>query len=176
MPSPSPVATFGLFQSLLSRSVDLDPNLDSATKASMKTRVANLAREQEIVLDWSRSNSVSGNVSENAVSRSIDVATGSPATPNRVEFDAIQFFVPVNVDGTHGVRGFLPGHAGTSVATLVDQGDMTLQYRLAASDPWSTFDRTSLLRDVTWIQFACNIANQSGATTLPAIHIHAEQV
>jgi hypothetical protein len=171
----STVTTFAVFQTLLQRSVDLDPNLDSATKAAMKTRIQNLAREQEIVLGQPKASSTSGAVTENPTTQSIDVAIAALGT-NRVEFDPIQFFVPVTVDGTKGVRGFMPGVAGTSVLPLVAQAGITLQYRLASGDPWSNFDRTTLLSEVTWIQFAANIADQVAASSLPDIHIHAEQV
>lgn len=171
----STVTTFAVFQTLLARSVDLDPNLDSATKSSMKTRVQNLVREQEIVLDQPKALSVTGAVTENASSKSLDVAIAALGT-NRVEFDPIQLFIPVTVDGTRGIRGFMPGHAGTSVLPLVAQTGITVRYRLASGDPWATFDRTTLLPEVTWIQFAVDIADQVAASSLPAIHIHAEQV
>lgn len=171
----STVTTFAVFQTLLQRSVDLDPNLDSATKAAMKTRIQNLVREQEIVLDQEKAQSVTGAVTENTTTKSLDVAIAALGT-NRVEFDPIQFFVPVTVDGTRGIRGFLPGHAGTSVLPLVAQSGITLQYRLSSGAPWATFDRTTLLQEVTWIQFAAAIADQVVASSLPALHIHAEQV
>ena len=141
----------------------------------MKTRIQNLPREQEIVLDQSKAQSVTGAVTENTTTKSLDVAIAVLGT-NRVEFDPIQLFVPVTVDGTRGIRGFLPGHAGTSALPLVAQSGITLQYRLAAGDPWATFDRTTLLPEVTWIQFAAAIADQVATSALPAIHVHAEQV
>jgi len=171
----STVTTFAVFQALLSRSVDLDPNLDSATRASIKTRVQNLQREQEIVLDQSKALSVTGAVTENTVSKSLDAAIAALGT-NRVEFDPISLFIPVTVDGTRGIKGFMPGHAGSSALPLIVQADITIRYRLAAGDPWSTFDRTTVLPEVTWIQFAVDIADQIATSSLPAIHIHAEQV
>lgn len=170
----STVTTLAIFKTLMLRSVDLDPNLDASTKAAMKTRIQNIASEQEIVLDQPRVLSAQGNASENAAKRSIDVLLGAPAS--RVEFDPITYFVPVRVDGTHGVGGFLPGHAGASALPLVAQDEITLQYRLAASDPWADFDRSTVLPEVTWIQFAANIAQLLANSSVPAIHVHAEQV
>lgn len=172
----STVTTFGVFKTLIQRSVELDANLDTATKAAIRTRLQNLPQEQEIVLDQSKASSVGGNVSENTTTRSINVALGAPGSPNRVEFDAMSFFVPVRIEGTEGIGGFMPGHAGSSALPLVVQADITVQYRLASGDPWATFDRTTILDEVTWVQFAVVIAEQDANGSLPALHIHAEQV
>lgn len=172
----SPVATFGVFQALLSRSVDLDPNLDSATKASIKTRVAYLAREQEIVLTEAGGFSFQGNCVDDIANRAIKVILGAPSTPNRVEFDPMIFSVPLRIEGNGGVRGFMPGASGASALPQVVTADITLQYRLAAADPWSNWDRNSLLPEVTWIQFAANIEDQLADSALPDLHVHAEQI
>jgi hypothetical protein len=171
---PSPVTTFAVFQALLQQSIDSNSYLDSATKAALKTRAANLPRQQDIVLDQSRVLSVSGNVAEDVPNRAIVASVG--ATVSRVEFDPMMFLVPLRVDGTKGVRGFLPGHSGTSQSAQVDAADLSLQYRLASSDAFQNFDRSTLLDEVTWIQFAVNIASQAGTVAIPALHIHADQV
>lgn len=170
----STVTTFAVFTALLQRSVQLDANLDAPTKASIMTRLQNLPREQEVVLDQGKALSVTGNATENVVTRSIDISavTGT----SRVEYDPMQFFVPLRIDGTKGIGGFMPGHAGTSVRALVAQEDLSIQYKLASSDPWSDFDRSTVLDEVTWVQFAANVATQSAIGSVPAIHIHAEQV
>lgn len=170
----STVTTLAIFKTLMLRSVDLDPNLDTATKAAMKVRIQNIASEQEVVLDQSKVLSAQGNASEVPATRSIKVLLGAPVS--RVEFDPITYFVPVRVDGTHGVRGFLPGHAGASALPLVAQADLSIQYRLASSDAWAAFDRNTVLPEVTWIQFAVDIAQQLADSAVPALHIHAEQI
>lgn len=171
---PSTVTTFAVFQSLLQQSIDSNSYLDAATKAALKTRAANLPRQQDIVLDQSVALSVSGSVTEDVPNRTLAVDTG--VGPNRVEFDPMIFVVPLRVNGTKGVRGFLPGHSGTSAVDQVVSADVSLQYRLASSDAYQNFDRSTVLDEVTWIQFAANVAVQTVASVLPAIHVHAEQV
>lgn len=169
----STVTTFAVFQTLLQRSIDLDPNLDTATKASLKTRAANLARQQDIVLDQSKLLSTSGQATEDIPNGAINV--GTPGVSG-VEFDPMTFVIPLRVDGTKGVRGFLPGHVGTSANPLVDTTDITLKYRLASGDQYQKFDRTTVLDEVTWIQFAVDIVDPGILSALPALHVHAEQV
>jgi hypothetical protein len=170
----STVTTFAVFQTLLQRSVENDAYLDTATKAALRARIQFLAKEQEIVLDQAKTLSVSGSVTENVPNKALVVGTG--AGPNRVEFDPMTMVVPRRVDGTHGIGGFLPGHAGTSVLALVPQDEISLQYRLGPSDAYQDFDRTTVLDEVTWIQFAADIDVQLANAALPAIHIHAEQL
>lgn len=172
----STVTTFAIFKSLLTQSVAANPSLDAATRAAMNTRISELANEDRIVLDQPKVQSVGGNVSEDTANGSINVALGVPGSPNRVEFDPLTYLVPVRVDGTKGIRGFLPGHAGTSVLPLVAQADISLQYRTSATAAWTNFDRTTVVDEVTWIQFAATIATQLANGSVPAINIHAEQV
>jgi len=169
----STVTTFAVFVTLLQRSIDLDPNLDTATKASLKTRAANLARQQDIVLDQSKLLSTSGQATEDVTNRAINI--GSPGVSG-AEFDPMSFVIPIRVDGTKGVHGFLMGHAGTSSNPLVDQADITLKYRLASGDQYQKFDRNTVLDEVTWIQFSVDIVDPTALSSLPALHIHAEQV
>lgn len=171
---PSTVTTFAVFQTLLQRSIDLDPNLDSATKAALKTRAQNLVRQSDVVLDQSMVQTLSGFVTSDSANRCLLVGVG--AGPSRAEFSAVQLVVPIRIDGTKGVRGFLPGHPGTSVVALIDSADISLQYRLSSSEVWRNFDRNTVLDEVTWIQFAADFATQVGTVSVPQLHIHAEQV
>lgn len=171
---PSTVTNFAVTQSLLSQSIDSNSYLDAATKAALKTRVANLAKQQDIVLDQSKVLSTTGGCAENVPNRVVTVNTG--AGPNRVEFDPMTFLVPLRVDGTKGVGGFLPGTIGTSQLPQVAAEDITLQFRLAASDAFQDFDKSTVLDEVTWIQFAANVAVQLALSALPVINVHAEQV
>lgn len=171
----STVTTFAVFQALLLRSIDQDAYLDTATKAALKTRVQNLVREDEIVLDYKSVQSTAGFVSTNPETKTVDVAVGSGGT-NRIEFTPLQYLVPLQIKGTEGIGGFLPGHVGSSSNTPIVQSALTLQYRLASADSWASFDRNTVLDEVTWVQFAVKIADQVGIVSVPAIHIHAEQV
>ncbi len=171
---PSTVTTFAVFRSLLTRSIDLDANLDSATKAAMKSRVAQLARQQDIVLDQAKALAASGNASESAADRTL-LMSGVAGT-GRVEFDPMTFTVPLRVTGTFGPRGFLMGTSGTSVVAQIVATALSLQYRTATGDAWSNFDRSTVLDEVTWIQFAVDISTQVAPVSVPALHIHADQV
>jgi hypothetical protein len=51
-----------------------------------------------------------------------------------------------------------------------------MEYRLSSTDPWKSFDRNTVLEDVTSIQFAAAIADQAGAAALPGIVLIAQQV
>ncbi len=170
----STVTTFAVFQTLLQRSIDLDANLDSATKAALKTRAQNLARQQDIVLDQPKALSASGNASELVADRAIIMA--GVAGTGRVEFDPMTFTIPLRVTGTFGPRGFLMGTSGTSAVAQIVATALSLQYRTASADAWSNFDRSTVLDEVTWIQFAVDIGTQGAAASVPALHIHADQV
>jgi len=170
------VSTFEIFKTLLTNSVNADASLSSSTKASMVIRIADLARSYPLILNYENQDSVAGNVSVSEALKSILIASGAPGTPNRVEFDLVNFSVPVRIDGTQGAIGALIGHGGTSLDPLVDTADITLQYRLTASGTWKAFNQTTLLDNVTSVQFAAAIADQGSAASLPELHIVAQQV
>lgn len=169
------VNSFGIFQSLLTNAVTNDATLDDATRASMLTRINEMVRYDHVLLDHSKVGSVQGNVSVVAADNSIAVASGAVGN-NRVEWDALQFTVPVDIDGGLGVRGFLSGHGGDGSDPLVDLADISLQYRTTASGSWRAFNRNSFLRSVTWVQFAADVADQGSDAILPQVNLLAFQL
>ena len=170
----STVTTFGVFQSLLTNSVNNDASLDSATKASMLVRLAELAREVGIVLDFSNKESVGGSVTVDDLAKSIEVAIGASGT-NLVTWNLMTFSVPLMVSGTLSDAGFLLGNVGASVNGPVAAADIVLKYRMSSADAWKTFDRSTVLREVTSIQFAADIADQVGAVALPGLILVTQQ-
>ncbi len=169
----SAVSTFGIFQSLLTSSVTNDTTLDAATKASMLTRINELARGIDLRLDISNVESVTGQAVKNEALNAIEI--GTPGT-SRVEWNSMTFTVPVDIDGTAGEDGFLPGHGGDGADPLVTVADISLQYRLTAAGAWQAFRRTTLLKGVTFIQFAADVADPTLASVLPQINLVANQV
>lgn len=167
--------TFGIFQSLLTNSVNTDATLDAATKASMLTRITQLARGVPLLLDFSNVESSAGSVSIDDAAGSIEVAIGVLGT-NRVVWDPQQFTVPVDIDGGAGERGFLPGHGGESANPLVALADISLQYRLATGDTWKPFTRNTRLSGVSWFQLAADIADQVAASAVPQVNLIAVQI
>lgn len=169
------VTTFGIFQSLLTNAVNSDATLDASTKASMLTRINELARADLLLFDVNNVLSVQGNVSKSEATQSIEVAIGAGGT-NRVEWAAKQFTVPIDIDGTLGTRGFLPGHVGQSANPAVAMTDVSLFYRTSSNGTWLPFTRSTLLRGVTYIQFAANIADQLAVAALPQVNVPVYQV
>lgn len=171
----SGVTTFGIFQSLLTNSVNSDATLDETTKASMLTRVSMLARITDMVLHSGNVESSVGQVTVDESINEITVLTGATGN-NRVIFDAVQMTVPVDVNGGAGESGFLVGHGGDGVNSLVAVADITMQYRLSATDAWKAFTRSTSLKNVTYIQFAVDIADQGSDAALPQMTVLAYQV
>lgn len=169
------VTTLGIFQSLLNRSVTDDASLDDVTRASIITRVNQLARDQRLLFDAQNVESTQGLVTVDDAAGSIEVATGATGT-NRVVWDPMQFTVPVDIDGGSGERGFLPGHGGESANSLVALADISLQYRLAAGDTWKPFTRNTRLNGVSYFQLAADIADQGSDAALPQVNLVAVQI
>lgn len=172
---PSAVTTFGIFQSLLTNSVNSDASLDPTTKASMLTRIAELAREAAVLLDFSNVESTVGQAAVAEATRSIEVVSGATGN-NRVVWDLMTFTVPVTISGGLGTRGFLAGHVGASVNGPVVEADISLQYRLSSTDTWKAFDRNTILEDIITVQFAADIADQGSDAALPTLNLVARQV
>jgi hypothetical protein len=177
------VTTFDIFKSLLQTAVNEATSIDSATKASMTTRITELAKQEIVDLTYATVDSTGGFVTVDDANKSIEVAIGSPGT-NRVEWDELTWQVPRQIRGTPGTDGgagnggFWLGEIGTSVtAVKVPEADITLQYRLGTADAnWKNFDDTTILDGVTAIIFGADIADQPGAAAvLQALHIYAEQ-
>lgn len=177
------VTTFDIFKSLLQTAVNEATSIDSATKASMITRITELAKQEIIDLTFATVDSAFGFVTVDEVNKSIEIAVGTPGT-NRVEWDEMTWQVPRQIRGTKGTDGgagnggFWLGEIGTSAtAVKVPEADITVQYRLGASDGnWKNLDDTTVLDGVTAIIFAADIADQGGAdAVLQALHIYAEQ-
>lgn len=171
----STVTTFAIFRSLLTRAINEDESLDDATRASILTRLTDMARAVPIVLDHRSVASTGGFVTVDELLKSIEVGTGVSGA-NRVEWDAISFVVPVTIAGTLTNRGWLPGHKGNSVNPATADTDVTLQYRLTSADPWAVFDRSTVLEEVTSIQFAATVADQVADTALTGLVLVAQQV
>lgn len=169
----SGVTTFGIFQSLLNRAVTADASLDEVTRASMLTRVAELARGVQLRLDHSNVESAQGLASVDAANNGIAIGTGGTS---RVEWDSRTFTVPVDIDGTAGEAGFLPGHGGDSGDPLVTVADISLQYRLSSAGAWQAFKRTTFLRNVEFVQFAADIADPGAPSALPQLNLQTIQV
>ena len=171
----SGVTTFGIFQSLMTNAVNNDATLDEATRASMLTRVAMLARLTDMSLRSDNVESTTGQVVVDESINEIGVLIGATGN-NRVVFDAVQMTVPVDISGSAGERGFLVGHGGDGVNGLVAVSDITMQYRLGATDAWKAFTRSTSLKSVTYIQFAVDIADQIADAALPQMTVLAYQV
>lgn len=169
------VTTFGIFQALLNKSVNADASLDASTKASMLTRINELARRDHLLLDCNNFESGQGNVSVSLATSSIEVASGVVGT-NRVQWAPRTFSVPVDIDGSLGARGFLPGHGGQSANPLVDLDDISLLYRTSSTGSWQPFSRNTILREVSWIQFAAAIADQVADAAMPQVNLILYQV
>lgn len=168
------VTTFEIFKNLLLNAVNGDSSLDTATRASMVTRVNELPREMILDLTVSNAESVQGSVSKEVANVALLVTTGSSGN-NRVTWEEMEFPVPVQIDGTVGVKGFLPGHSGEATDPQVDVDDVSVQYRLGSSDDWKAFTRNTVLHGVSKIQFAADIADQGSESAMPNIHIRARQ-
>lgn len=171
----SSVTTFGIFKSLLTKAVTADASLDAGTRASMLSRINELARRDHLLLDHSNVESTAGNVAVNAAASAIEVTLGAVGN-NRVQWSARSFVVPVDIDGTLGERGFLPGHGGQSALPLIALADISLLYRTSSTGVWQPFVRNTLLREVSWIQFAANIADQLANSALPQVNMILFQV
>jgi hypothetical protein len=170
----STVTTLAIFKQLLTNAVNADASLDDTTRASMLARIADMTSDVALLLDFSNVSSVAGQVSLDELNRSIEVATGATGN-NRVIWNQMTFAVPVDISGSRGERGFLPGHVGSSGNSPVDSADISLEYRFGATDPWKKFTRNSLLEDVTTVQFAAAIADQGADAALPTLNLIAEQ-
>jgi hypothetical protein len=170
----SPVTTFGVFQSLLVNSVSNDGSLPSATRSSILARLNELPREVGLSLDFSNVESTGGLVTVNQLTKSIEVAAGVSGA-NRVQWKLENFGVPMVVSGTLSDRGVLPGNVGASANAPVPSADIAIQYRLSSTDVWKTFDRNTVLADVSAIQFAATIADQVAPKALPGLHLIAQQ-
>jgi hypothetical protein len=171
----SAVTTFGVFKSLLKSAVTKDTSIDATTRASMLARIEALPRGVNITLDFSSVESTGGNVSVDDLLKSIEVAIGAGGN-NRVVWARMTFDIPVTIAGTPSVIGALPGNVGASSNAAVDLADVGLEYRFSTADAWKTFDRNTVLEEVTAIQFAAAIADQVAALALPKLVIPAQQV
>lgn len=171
----SAVTTFGVSKSLLRDSVNKNASLDAATKSSMLARIEELPRDVRLLLNFDNAESFGGFVSVDSLAKSIEVAIGAGGN-NRVVFELMDFTIPLTISGTLSARGFLPGNIGASANPEVAVADIALEYRLSATDPWKTFDRSTVLEEVTSIQFAAAIADQIAAAALPGLVLVAQQV
>lgn len=171
----SAVTTFGVFKGLLKAAVTKDTSLDAATKASMMARIEALPRDSRIVLDFATVESTGGNVSVDALAKSIEIAIGAGGN-NRVTWARQTFDIPVNIGGTLSSMGALPGNVGASGSTPIDLADVGLEYRFSTSDPWKVFNRNTVLEEVSSIQFAAAIADQVAVVALPGLVLVAQQV
>ena len=176
------VTTFDIFKQLLQNSVNNDATLDSATKASMTTRITELAQQVFIDLLFSNVEGSAGSVTVDQAAGSIEVAIGVLGT-NQVTWNEMTWQVPRQIRGTVGTDGgvanggFLMGEIGTSAtAVKVPEADITIQYKLGSADPnWKNFDDTTILDGVIAIQFRANIDDQASEAVLQALHVYAEQ-
>lgn len=171
----SPVTTFGITQSLLTNSVNLDSTLDATTKASLLSRINELTRHTPVLLDFSSVDSVAGQASVADATKSIEVLSGATGN-NRVEWKLMTFVIPVNISGGLGTKGFLDGHVGASPQSAVPEADISMQYRLLATDTWKAFDRNTVLEEISSVQFAADIADQGSNAALPTLNLIAQQV
>jgi len=171
----SAVTTFGVFKGLLKDSVNKNSSLDAATKSSMLVRVEDLPRDERVVLNFDNVASLSGQVTVDDLAKSIEVAIGVTGN-NRVEWDLMTFAVPVSIAGTLTADGFLPGNIGASANPPVAAADISMEYRLSSTDAWKTFDRNTVLEEVSSIQFAATIADQVASAALPGLVLIAQQV
>lgn len=170
----STITTWAIFKQLLANAVNADTSLDDTTRASILARIDDMTADVALLLDFSNVASVAGQVTVDELNQSIEVATGATGN-NRVIWDQMTFAVPVDIPGTLGEYGFLPGHIGSSGNPAVANADISLEYRLSATDSWKKFTRNSFLEDVVSIQFAAAIADQGGDAALPTLNMVAEQ-
>ena len=165
--------SFEVFKQLLAESVDSNANLSSTLKASLKVMVDGMPRQSLVLLEASNVDTAAGNVSFDPANDLMEVASGTPATPNRIEWNAVTFSVPHTLETAIGV-GPIPaslGNVGGSTLSPVASSDLSMQYRLSTTDPWVAVTRTTILRDVTWIQFAVEIADQTANVAVPKLHL-----
>lgn len=170
----SAVTTFGVFKSLLTNAINNDSSLDAATRSSMLARINELPREVSIALGFDTAESVAGQVTVDDLAKSIEVASGATGN-NRVEWTLMTFAIPLTISGTLGARGFLPGNVGVSPNPRVADADISVEYRFSATDTFKTFDRSTVLKEVTSIQFAARIADQGSDASLPGLVFVTEQ-
>lgn len=170
----STVTTWAIFKQLLTKSVNADTTLDDTTRASILARIDDMTSDLALLLDYSNVESVAGQVTLVALDKSIEVASGATGN-NRVIWNTQLFAVPVDISGSLGEKGFLPGHVGSSSNSPVANADISLEYRFGTTDPWKKFDRNSLLEDVATIQFAAAIEDQGSDAALPTLNLVAEQ-
>lgn len=169
--------TFQVTQQLLKESVDSNTNLSSISKAALKNRVDALPRDDARSLGSTNISASQGNVSIDAVAGSIEVATGAPSSPNRVEFQEHSFSTPVRIVGSDGAAfGLLVGGVGESVNPPVVTADITAQYRLTSTDTWKAWTRSTIIESTKTVQFAVEVATQSVASALPKLWFVAEQL
>lgn len=177
------VTTYDITKGLLQDSVNKNASLDSATKASLTTRISELARQWWIDLLFSNIESAGGFVTVDQATGSMEVGIGAGGT-NVVTWTTMVWQVPrqirgtVGTDGGVGNGGYLMGEIGSSATgTKVPEAEVSLQYRFGTTDAnWKNFDDTTVLDSVSTIQFRANVDDQVGAVVMPALHVYAEQV
>jgi hypothetical protein len=164
--------TFSMFQQLLKDAIDADSDLSDTFKAALKLRVDALPKYQPVSLGAGNVDSVVNAV----VSEANDSITIPDASSGQVEWDMITFSTPVRIDGTIGGIGALLGHTGQGSNPAVAEADITLQYRLSSSGVYVAFGRTTVLNNVSTVQFRAIIATQTGDHDLPQLHLLPEQL
>lgn len=148
---------------------------NQVTKTYMNLRVDNLARYQVIELGQEAASTTTGQVTEDPANRVIDVLIGVTGN-NRVEYDQLTFAVPVDIRADLAEKGFMLGSKGTGANPTIALADVSMQYRFGPTDPWKNLAQASALKEVTVIQFAVDIADQTADSALPALIVIAQQV
>ena len=163
--------TFSMFQQLLRISVNADTSLDATLKAALLTRIDYLPRIEHQTMGASQVNAITGG--------SVDEATDSITVPNgsgaEITYDLITFGTPVQINGTEAGIGLLLGHVGQGSNSPVAEADISLQYRFTDSGTWIAFSRTTILSEVSTIQFKATVATQGADADMPQLHLLAEQ-
>jgi hypothetical protein len=166
--STSTVTTFAIFQQLLRNAVNNDSSLDATTKASMLARIDDLPQMGVLVEDYATAESYTGDVTVDPANRSIEIGTTATGI-NRVIFALHTFPVPVTIAGADTLTGFYTGGTGVSPNPEVAIADLGVQYRFSTTDSWKNLSQSSLLKGVTAIQLAVDIADQVALAALPQI-------
>ena len=164
--------TFSMFVELLKESIDANSSLTSLMKSALKARCDALPRQEMHDLTVDEVNSSTG-VTLDTVNGVITVPIGPGG---EVVFDLITFDTPVRITGSLGPFGALIGHTGQGTNPVINNADLTMKYRTSVSGSWRTFNRTTVVDELSTVQFGLDIAAQVAIADIPQLHIVAEQL
>jgi len=163
---------FDIFKRLLTEAVSADEDLSATQIAEINARVAALTETELLELG---SFNATGTIVDVTRSEETDSLTVLDGKAGSVIFALHSFDTPVRVLGVYGVTGALIGTVGGGANDPVAEADITIQYRLASSGDFRSFNRNVVLTGVEQIQFKVIVATQTLDHDVPKLWIVCEQ-